>query len=365
MKPPPGTLLLEAASPAVAALFEQAFSPNGVKARPTPQDWITALERLAHSLTRCRRHSGHFYFQTLIACPWCDIEARSGIVLFPVAPIPSPQPHNAFNLAKVWSQIEAVSSPGPLPQLPDLSRVQRPPSAKAIQMSREFRRGLGFVTTHLGVHSERKKAMEGLNKTLREAERQWQQLEQKWRAEATDADFHKKRRELESKKSQYLDLPGLKQRRLNELQTNLRQAQLHRFLDKYHLTSFDITGIGPARKATLQSYGIETAADVVEQAILNIPGFGPSLTGNLLRWRRSFERRFVFDPNRGVDPADIRSIERDIAVKGAQLEQELLNGAAQLQRVAQEIKRRREALLQTAARFSQTIAQAKADLQIL
>ena len=42
-----------------------------------------------------------------------------------------------------------------------------------------------------------------------------------------------------------------------------------------------ISGIGPGRKATLQSYGIETAEDINDQAVLAVPGFGDGLTSRL------------------------------------------------------------------------------------
>jgi DNA-binding helix-hairpin-helix protein with protein kinase domain len=51
-----------------------------------------------------------------------------------------------------------------------------------------------------------------------------------------------------------------------------------------------IPGIGPERVAALQSFGIESAADVSEAAIKGVPGFGALMTERLVNWRRSVEQ---------------------------------------------------------------------------
>jgi DNA-binding helix-hairpin-helix protein with protein kinase domain len=71
-------------------------------------------------------------------------------------------------------------------------------------------------------------------------------------------------------------LPDEEKRRLQQLEQNKRNAQLSRFLAKYYIARARIPKVGSARKATLASYGIETAADVVRRRIEGVPGFGPS-----------------------------------------------------------------------------------------
>lgn len=39
-----------------------------------------------------------------------------------------------------------------------------------------------------------------------------------------------------------------------------------------------IPGVGPARKAALRSFGIETAADVTRRGVKQVKGFGDHLT---------------------------------------------------------------------------------------
>jgi hypothetical protein len=92
--------------------------------------------------------------------------------------------------------------------------------------------------------------------------------------------------------------------------------------------------VGDGRKATLRSYGIETAADIERSRIESISGFGPVIVGELLGWRASIERHFVFDSTRPINPADIRAIKNDIARQSADLVTELRQSLSELQRLA-------------------------------
>jgi DNA-binding helix-hairpin-helix protein with protein kinase domain len=108
-------------------------------------------------------------------------------------------------------------------------------------------------------------------------------------------------------------LPDEEKRRLQQLAQSKRDAQLTRFLAKYYIARAKIPKVGSARKATLASYGIETAADVVRRRIEGVPGFGPHLAAHLLAWRHAIEQRFKFKPNEPVSPADKKSVRSDIA----------------------------------------------------
>ena len=78
-------------------------------------------------------------------------------------------------------------------------------------------------------------------------------------------------------------------------------------------------------------YGLETAHDLEARAILGVPGFGHMLTQKLLGWRQSIESKFVFDPTKGVDPADIADLDRTIAARKIQIERVLQAGSAELE----------------------------------
>ncbi len=115
----------------------------------------------------------------------------------------------------------------------------------------------------------------------------------------------------------------------------------------------------------LQSYRIETAADIDRDAILAVPGFGPALASRLEEWRRDVERTFRFDPNAQLDPRDIRELDRKVAQERSALEHLLMQGADELSRIRQQIALRRETLLAQATPFAATFAQADADWKVL
>ncbi|MGY4368452.1 DNA-binding helix-hairpin-helix protein with protein kinase domain [Bradyrhizobium sp. LB1.3] len=113
----------------------------------------------------------------------------------------------------------------------------------------------------------------------------------------------------------------------------MRQAQLSRYLDQFEIDKASIEGIGNGRKRTLQSYGIETAADLLSTAVENVPGFGPKLCGALYAWRQSIEAGFKFNAATGVDKRDIDKIEHEIAVERRKLEQAIRNGYEELKQL--------------------------------
>jgi DNA-binding helix-hairpin-helix protein with protein kinase domain len=88
--------------------------------------------------------------------------------------------------------------------------------------------------------------------------------------------------------------------------------------------------VGDAKAAVLQSNGIETAADVVPNRIIQISGFGPKTVDSLVQWRKRLEQSFRFDPSRGISPADIALIENAVALKRRELERRLSVGLSDL-----------------------------------
>ena len=106
---------------------------------------------------------------------------------------------------------------------------------------------------------------------------------------------------------------------------------------RVYLGGAHISGIGPERTAILQSYGIDTADDVTPAAVMAVPGFGTHLAINLVRWRLGIEKRFAFDPKKGIDPADIALLEQAVLTAKAKLERTLSKGAADLDQIRQRI----------------------------
>lgn len=399
MKQPPGTLLLPSLTEPVTALFERAFSASGTngKSRPSGQEWTSALEQLSKGIRQCTISQSHHYPAALSSCPWCAIEAGSGVLLFGVMVAASPHAHSRFDLTSVWAQIASVPWPGDPPALPSLSSLKVSPSPRAAELGRKRRRrsvaaaclfavmavvvvlvaakvSIAVIAVALVVAPWFWRSLVGsvsddlrndVEEKRRTAERDLRIADSNWQEQATLKPFIGKLRELEDKKSQYQQLPALRQDRLSRLKEDARNRQLYRFLDRYQIVSASISSIGPSRTTMLQSYGIETAADISFSAVTAVPGFGPTLAQRLLDWRGTVEQRFRFDPKRALDPSDVSALERDLDSRRVKLEQELTGGVEALRQISRQIANARGTLRRQHEQAMLVAAQAEADLRAL
>ncbi len=395
MAQPLNTLPLAIVSPPVAALFERAFSLKGVgdRARPTPNEWLVSLEELKKACKRCSHSNAHYYPTTLTMCPLCEVEKASGAILFNFTSIVTAQARSEFNLQAVWAQIVAVPSPGPLPTVRRASAFNASASkrAAAIRLKRDVRLTGGLVIIAIGlviaisvggsatwwiigvvaiiayaiIRSGDGQAATEIRKNLEDAQTRLKNIEARWSKDAGPDRFDSMLRELGEKKNRYEGLKQVRQRRFRQLHAQARDRQMQRFLDLHRILDAEIPGIGPARVAMLQSYGIETAADVTEADVFKVPGFGPVRTRSLLDWRRAIEQRFVFDPSRGVDPSDIQAIDREISFTRMRLEDDLRRGPDMLRQVSQQVVSVREAVGPELEAARQDVDQAKADLMAI
>jgi len=137
MEQPPGTPPLDIVSPPVAELFERAFAMSAASGgRPTAREWIDALETLAGKLVGCPIGATHWHLSGLPQCPWCRIEAATGVPLFSTAV--SDETASLFDLPAFWQQLAAIEHPGPAPDVTARAKTPRPsPVARRLL----FRRG--------------------------------------------------------------------------------------------------------------------------------------------------------------------------------------------------------------------------------
>ena len=407
MRQPPATPPLDSGTPALAALFERAFARagQGPAGRPAAREWVATLAAVAQELTPCGRHSGHFYARGLAACPWCAIESLVGMTLFNVAVrVPRGVPSRAaFDLDAHWAAIEAVADPGPASALSRPANLPKQPSAEARAQGVELRRlalvlraavGVGAVTGFGGLMMlaiapvafwvlglaavsallvgvaawrgrQRNATLVAAQRRRASAQEQLQLLGQRQVREAGNREFLRLRTELAKQREAYRDLPATEQRLLQDLASGARQRQLTLFLERQRIASAAIPNIGQGRKATLQSFNIETAADITKTALLRVPGFGPTLTGNLLAWRATVEGRFVYNGQQTIDPDDRQRVEREIATQRVHYERALAEGAEKLRCAAQRATLARTALAEEGTRVQRELAQAEADLGVL
>ncbi|MGK2914699.1 MAG: hypothetical protein ACSLE5_09670 [Porticoccaceae bacterium] len=390
MTPPPNSVTPTILPGAVAQLFERAFTEQGIQpeGRPTARDWVAALDSLKGQLRTCGQESAHKYFGGLSVCPWCLQEQRSGNYFF-ISLATATAGTSSFDLARVWTRIMTIESPGRAPEISVLGfDVQPRPLPESIKSARDaavfkkisavglvlgclvivpalfvFALIIGAILFFSGANdsTERRARQDALNT----ARRNMGAAQERWNREAGDGKFQVELKELSSLRREYESLANQLTQEKQKLQQNLRNSQLHKFLDKLFLENYNIPGVGPTRKATLASFGIETAADVNRNKIMNINGFGPQLTSELIDWRNRLEQQFVFDPSKGVDPADIAAINQRFGQKRRQIESNLLAGPELLNQVRGQILQQRTQMLPMIRAAAQQVAQAEADLALM
>ena len=374
MERPPGTIPLETMGDSIAQLFIRAFGradSSGI--RPDAKTWVEALEKLKLGLRVCSQVSWHHYPGGLAACPWCAVESQTGVRLFGQR-ITVVGPTGAIDLATLWRAISAVPDPGADPGLPSERPWHPPPGVEVPSGSLKiFRKvlSIGFVCAGLSacsalakgggivaalvcyglafaiwprVSAEKQAAADRAYSAARTA---WEGALARWKREASRDAFAEKLKALENARTEMADLPNEQRRRLVKLEVEREIRQRQRYLDRFRIDRAKIRGIGVGRSAMLASYSIETAADIERAKIMQIPGFGETLTSELMRWRQGHERNFRFNPSEPVDRRDIDAISRELEARRQNLLSTLRQGPDLLRRLSQEIDAARPRLMPT------------------
>jgi DNA-binding helix-hairpin-helix protein with protein kinase domain len=393
MEPPPNTPEITSASVPIALLLERAFSRSSVSgSRPSPSEWITALEGLERQLKQCDVNASHHYVKSLQLCPWCYIEAATGVVLFNFYVHQQGSGTTTFDIHIAWGRIVSVQPPGPAPAL--LSRhdlgIIRPcqEAAKARRSSTLRKFGVASVVAvviglcivfpaawilwlvggfllgkAVGTGNPNNQAAAIYAAKYHTAQAQYRALKDRWDRDASEQRFAAKLRKLKEVRKQWHDIPNDRQCRYRELEQQRETAQLKRFLEQFTIDRASVPGIGPGRMAMLESYNVETAWDVTDRNLARVPGFGPILTTNLKNWRQSVEQQFRFDPSKGVDPREIAALDRELIDVKRKLEQNLVSGAVELTQIRSQIVTQRNILNQQVNRAYHEMIQAEADMK--
>lgn len=401
MSPPPSCLRLAEVSPEIARLFEAAFAPGSAdhNARPSAGAWYRHLGVLESQLKPCAIDPGHY----LVAgghCPWCRLASERGKDFFVTVTFIAPsRAAEAFSIEQAWNAIEAVGKIiYPLAPRESYSRLEPKTLGSLEDPSRLLRRGAGWIavcsaaTTPAGLlspavaiftlaftisftvwwlilwltrpaHKERRSRRRRLNKSSADL----LAAQKKFKAMANDfsLQFAAKREGLEKIRRELEGLSSKKQYEIQQLQDTASERQKEAYLSRCLIRQAVISGIGPARIAMLESYGIEAADDISWSRVEAVPGFGPTLTSTLLAWRASKERDFRYDPAQGVPRAALAAVEANYAQIRMRCERQLRSGPSELRRILEEAKRELGALDQVVADRELSVAQAHCDLTVV
>lgn len=353
--PPPGTLTLDMFSAAVTAAFENAFGPTPA-ARPDALDWIQALNALEGSLHQCGKVNTHYYPSAARGCVWCKLAANSGFDMFPDLTTEEPDiPTDVRGTEQAIREILAFRFPTVADLLPAAATPRG--ASNALREARSGKRGWAFVGllmiggavagfifaasawfVWIGLaiwgwlnFSDRDIETGPFQKAFKDADEQVQRELNAFVQRNGMAEVVKVRGDLDAAIAAYKGHDDALARELMVMKSKRESRQRQAYLDGFQIRRASISGIGPAKTATLISFGIETAADVSQFAVRRVPGFGEVLTSKVLAWRRAHESRFKYDrtPN-AQDVADERALRGRFAAEKAKLESMIRNGLGTL-----------------------------------
>ena len=374
MTPPPAVPTLADFPTPVAAAFEAAFGPDGANGRPSPRDWIALMAQLEADLVPCAANPLHHYPKQASDCPWCRMERKQRISLFvspdtaiAEAPLPDDPGAAAFDLKKAWARIEHEHAPAPPRGDPPLDPVGAlPPSP--IRGPRLRRKLLGilallgaagaFLVAHLAWPIAAAGGALGLLLTVfddpetmrlvreqRAIERDWTAALDRWEDRAGGGAFVALKQDLAEARTRYAKLPKAEAERLALHRRNRRSEQMTAYLSTFYLEREHVPGVDAATIAALTSYGIETAADLTEWAVIAVPGMGRKSTWHVMAWRRELEQRFVYNTRLApAEQAALNAIHAELRRDSARLRQMLTGGPAALRRARVEAERHQTAV---------------------
>ena len=405
--PPPQTLLLPAVMPVLSDLFERAFAQGSEQAgaRPTEEEWYVALRDLKSQLKPCQADIGHKYPNYLGICPWCLLERdgspnffasvtahlvgqREGELTATLDPFWQPllvldRQMKACVLEKV-SFAKLVVTPTPIPEqleqnqafarlirlvafgsLVLLALTWSIPALLAIAGTLT----LGFSIWWLilirfygrGTETHRREILlSNAISRLRNLE-----LEAARGLEANRLEFARELDRLELTKAEIEGLRHRYQADLDSLNQQRERRQLDAFLQSHLISNARIPLISDWQKSSLESFGIESAYDLNEIRIMNIPGFSAMSVAALMDWKKSVTQKFKFRPREKIPNVDRNTILARYLRRREELESVLASGRWSLELLVtqqHELQSRFQQRLEVAALQAK---QADADLQVM
>ena len=364
MERPPGAPSLGIVSPAIAGLFERAFARESrERGRPTAHEWVAGLESLERQLRQCAFSPAHWHFDGLQGCPWCRMEAATGVALFSTSVSPGAAAH--FDIDAFWRRVTSLEHPGPAPMLEAADpkqQVRLSVSALEFRQRRALHRlyalllsaspipiaifvnlptggRLLFLAAAVGLYFVARMLVRLSNDTSEFADRARMDLEHfekvrdEWQSTAGPGRFDAKRAELDRLRTRWDESRDVHRRMQQERHDQKQSAALARFLDAFDIEAAGVSGLSPSRVPLLASFGIETAADIVADKLDNVPKLDKKMRDVLTGWRAELEAKFRQEAGSGPASLDEELIEREALAEQMRIEAALRTGLQDLQEI--------------------------------
>lgn len=394
--PPPSALPVSTLPPSMVAMFEKAFTePGRLSGRPTAKQWLDELDSLRNQLRPCAKSKVHTFPSHLGSCPWCEMDSK-GVIYFVSAPIftkGGDAEGPPIKVGEIWAAICAIPALAEV-QIPSASKPKPqgealPPGVFSTSGKRIFSTvitaciiaiwvaaggppllflfAIGIVWLTVGQFgtNAREEEKQRRSSAKQVAHSNYVQAVANLKRDAGGEQIQAKRELLNRLKLEFDGLATREQKDLASLRTNAEKRQRTAYLERFFIERATIPGVGPAKRAALQAFGIETAAEVDARRIRQVKGFGERLTKTLVDWRASHERNFRFNPATALTPADAANVKQAVRKRAAEIHALMTQGLKDLQQAPSQrdqALRRHGATVQNAA---DRLAQAEANWKVL
>jgi DNA-binding helix-hairpin-helix protein with protein kinase domain len=404
MLPPPQTLMVPAVMPALAELFERAFTKGSELSdgRPTATEWHAALRDLKLQLKPCAADLGHKYPNYLGTCPWCALEREGAPNLFASVTahlVDRREGELNASLDPLWKPLLDLRQAAIDCVLQKVSfqnlHVTANPIPAEIEQNQSFALLLGrcflgivallavswwippmlYIATVLSIgfgiwwfvlnrYYGLQPEIDRRERRLRESIAQLRVLESAGATEldslrlAVEHQFHR----LDLTKAEIEGLRPRYQADLDALNLQRERRQLDAYLQSHLIRSTTISFVNDWQKSTLESFGIETAYDLNEIRLANINGLSQIARSALLDWKAAIQKKFKFRPREKIPNVDRNTILARYLRQREDQEQALMSGRSSLELLynqLQEVRSRYQQRLDIAA---QKAKQAEADV---
>ncbi len=334
----------------VGLLFRRAFERGSQNdSRPPAEEWHKTLQLLEPQIVECEQDPGHRYWRGQRACVWCRIESQIRVPLYFGAGGGSADTFEVdeAKLQDIIRRLREIETerfdydrdkyapkqapkPRPLPEgIGEHQSIQSTLGAVAAVSAAAML--LGFLSTTVGAIAalatvafvpwflivwrqspwraelrRRRVVRTRAGRWLRRLEGEWAECVAKY--DRRDSGLRVRLRE---RAAGCRGIGDDYDRAVSRLGSDAKQTAFDRHLRLHGILDAKIKGIGMKKKQDLISAGIRSAAEVEEEAVLNLYGFGPDFTARVMTWKADVVRKFRFDPAAAVSP----KVRKELAVR--------------------------------------------------
>ncbi len=286
LAPPPNTLRLPDLPLGLATMFERAFA--GFAVRPLAAEWARELETFESVISPCLRRASHQRPDPDRDCPWCRIDARSGVPSFGTATRASRplQPRSHGDALETAMRAAALAErSGGEAMLPPPGADATGPTPAAAEVAETLRRHRAAGTTSTGFAAVEGEIRRTFEKARAKAQRALNVELDAWRARIGAWAVPRQASEVRIEAERLRQADSRHQTEIARSHRHLYDAAVENELSRMMIADTEAAPIGPRGIERLAAAGIRVVSDLTLDTLSGVRGIGDRGTAALLLWR--------------------------------------------------------------------------------